>query len=74
MSECGGCRGLGSHRRHCPNNPDYTYFRLLADRYEDLGDRLSNDPGRANQAYALSGLLMRLHREAIEYRHRDSGE
>lgn len=58
MSDCGGCRGLGSHGRYCPRHPDYHPWRILAARAEDIGDQIGgNDPGLANRAYALSGAI-----------------
>ena len=55
---CGGCQGLGSHRRFCPRHPEYHPWRQLAQMAEDIGDRIgSNDPGIANRAYALAGLI-----------------
>lgn len=59
---CGGCRGIGNHRRHCPHHPNYHPWRVLADRAEDIGDTIgSNEPGIANRAYQLGALI----REAI---------
>lgn len=37
-TDCGGCRDMGSHRRHCPRHPDYHPFIVLADRAESIGD------------------------------------
>lgn len=55
---CGGCRGLGSHRLNCPHHPDYHPWRQLAEAAEDIGDTIgSNDPGLANQAYALGAAI-----------------
>jgi hypothetical protein len=60
VSECGGCQGLGAHRRYCPQHPDYHPWRVLADRAEDIGDRIGgSDPGLANQAYFLAGAIRR---------------
>lgn len=59
---CGGCRGIGAHRRHCPHHPDYHPWRILAERAESIGDSIgANEPGIANRAYALAGAI----REAI---------
>jgi len=55
---CGGCRGIGSHRRHCPRHPDYHPFKLLADRSESIGDSVGV-PELANQAWALAGAIRR---------------
>jgi len=61
MTVCGGCRGLGAHQRHCPHHPNYHPWRQLAERAEDIGDRIgANDPAVANQAYALSGAIRRI--------------
>lgn len=55
---CGGCRGLGSHRRLCPRNPDYHPWKRLAQMANDIGDSIgSNDPGLANRAYQLGALI-----------------
>lgn len=68
---CGGCRGIGSHRRHCPRNPNYHPWLKLADDAENLGDSIgSNFPGLANRAYHISGALreeVKQRREASEY-------
>jgi hypothetical protein len=58
---CGGCKGLGAHRRHCPHSPEYNRWRELADEAEDIGDRIGpNDHGLANTAYALSSSLRKM--------------
>jgi hypothetical protein len=58
MNDCGGCNGQGSHRRYCPRHPDYHPWKVLAAMAEDIGDRIGgNDPGLANRAYQLSGLI-----------------
>lgn len=55
---CGGCRGIGAHRRYCPRNPDYHPWRRLADMAESIGDTIgSNEPGIANRAYFLAGAI-----------------
>lgn len=62
--DCGGCRGMGSHRRYCPRNPNYHPWRRLADRAVDIGDQIGgNDPGVANQAYALAARIRALMEE-----------
>lgn len=64
MSECGGCQGLGSHRRHCPRNPNYDYRLKLADDAETLGDRVSGiDHALANHCWFVAGGLRLLVRE-----------
>ena len=68
-NECGGCQGLGNHRRHCRHNPDYTYARELADMADSLADQIgSNNAGAANHCYAAAGLLMQQHRELLAAR------
>lgn len=70
MTECGGCRGLGNHQRHCRQNPDYTYARQLADQAERIGDQIgSNNTGAANHCYIAARLLMEQHRQIVEERH-----
>lgn len=66
---CGGCRGLGSHARHCPDHPTYTEWRKLADRAEDLGDAIgSNNMAAANACYRASALLMAQHEDELARR------
>lgn len=66
MADCGGCQGIGAHRRHCRENPTYTRQRQLADAAETLGDEIgSNNPGAANCCYRAAGLLMAQHRELL---------
>jgi hypothetical protein len=61
MNSCGGCQGQGSHQRHCPRHPDYHPWRRLAEQAENIGDTIGgNDPGLANQAYALSARIKSL--------------
>lgn len=61
MSEgkpCGGCLGIGAHRKYCPHHPNWHPWRQLADRAEDIGDRIgSNDTEIANTAYYLSSMI-----------------
>lgn len=59
-TDCGGCRDMGSHRRHCPRHPDYHPFIVLADRAESIGDSVGV-PELANRAWALAGAI----REAV---------
>lgn len=64
MDECGGCKRIGAHRRHCVHNPTYTLWRELADAAKNLGDRVgSNNMEAANHLYRAAGLLMQQHRE-----------
>ena len=68
--ECGGCQGLGNHRRLCPHHPDYHPWRRLAQMAEDIGDTIgSNDPGLANRAYDLAGRINALVRDRVQERH-----
>jgi hypothetical protein len=53
---CGGCRGLGAHRRHCPRHADYHPWRLLADKAESVGDSIGV-PELANRAWGLAGAI-----------------
>ena len=58
--ECGGCKGIGSHRRHCRKNPDYSREREWADEAENLGDQIGpNNMAAANACYRAAGLLRR---------------
>lgn len=62
--DCGGCEGLGSHRRTCPTQPGWNWARLymIAD---DLGDSIgSNDHEAANMAYAIAGRMKKRWMEA----------
>lgn len=61
---CGGCEGIGSHRRHCPRNPNYDRRLEWADAAEQLGDRIGpNNYAAANYCYAAAGLLREEARE-----------
>ena len=63
MSDCGGCQGIGAHRRHCPRHPDYHPWRRLADMAESIGDSIG-EPALANRAWSLASAI----REAIQTR------
>lgn len=66
-NHCGGCAGIGSHRRHCRKNPNYDYRLELADRAEDLADTIGpNNYGAANHCYTAGGLLREQARVARE--------
>lgn len=55
---CGGCEGLGSHRKFCPQHPDYHPWLRLAAMAEDIGDQIgANEPTIANSAYFLAGRI-----------------
>lgn len=56
MIDCGGCQGLGAHRRHCPRHPNYHPWIVLADQAESIGDSIG-EPSLANQAWALAGAI-----------------
>jgi hypothetical protein len=53
---CGGCRGVGAHRKHCPRHPNYHPWRRLADQAESIGDSIG-EPGLANRAWDLAGRI-----------------
>lgn len=58
---CGGCQGIGSHQRLCPQHPNYHPYRRLAVMAEDIGDTIgANDPGIANHAYSLAAQIKKL--------------
>ena len=60
MSDCGGCEGIGSHRKHCRKNPDYSREREWADSCETLGDIIGpNNVFAANACYRAAGHLRR---------------
>lgn len=54
--QCGGCRGEGSHRRHCPRHPSYHPWIPLADQAESIGDSIGV-PELANRAWALGAAI-----------------
>lgn len=59
-SSCGGCRGLGSHRRWCSAVVGGAANRMghQAEQAENLADQVgSNHPGAANALYRAAGLL-----------------
>lgn len=58
--DCGGCAGLGSHRRWCPVvvGRNASYIGRLAEQAGALGDSIGpNECGAANHAWAASALL-----------------
>jgi hypothetical protein len=68
VSDCGGCRGEGSHRRWCIQKVGIAahVYGTEAEKAESIGDSIgANDPGLANMAYRLSG---ELRAKAIERR------
>ncbi len=58
--ECGGCLGLGSHRRWCPASvgPRAAMLGGAADRLAAAGDLIgASDTVTANRCYSLAGRL-----------------
>lgn len=69
VSDCGGCRGEGGHKRFCPE----VHGRVAWMRYrwsqqaENLADEVgANQPGRANILYQLAGFWRAEATEASE--------
>jgi hypothetical protein len=61
MTLCGGCAGLGAHRRWCPVHVGKEASRRgkWSEAIEALGDAVgSNNPAAANHLYAAAGLLL----------------
>jgi len=61
MRDCGGCEGLGSHRRWCPEvvGEAASYLGLKSEEAEHLGDLVgANCAGAANALYRAAGLLL----------------
>ena len=55
---CGGCEGLGNHRRLCPLHPHYHPWKLFAEQAETAGDVIGSNNGElANQPYALGAKI-----------------
>lgn len=55
---CGGCAGLGSHRRNCPKHPNYHPWYRLEQMAEEIGDTIgANDTGLSNTAYSLAARI-----------------
>lgn len=60
-SECGGCRGLGSHQRWCPWSVGASASRMgrQGEQAEALADSVgSNHPTAANHLYMAASLLV----------------
>jgi hypothetical protein len=60
IKDCGGCAGLGAHRRWCPYAVGETaaYFGQLSEKAESLGDAIGpNDMGAANMAWQVAAIL-----------------
>jgi hypothetical protein len=69
MIYCGGCENLGSHRRHCHSNPDYTREREWADQAEHLGDNVGpNNMAASNLLWRAAGLLNKAAQERLAQR------
>lgn len=69
VGECGGCLGLGAHRRWCPEviGRQASFLGRLAEDAEDLGDQIGpNVMGAANHCYEASGLLRKAAQEAAD--------
>jgi hypothetical protein len=67
IKDCGGCAGLGSHRRWCPYAVGETaaYFGQLSERADSLGDSIGpNDMGAANMVWQVAAILRRRAEEA----------
>lgn len=65
--ECGGCRGIGAHRKWCENSVGRSAHMLgrWSQQAESLGDSVGpNEMGAANHLWAAAGLL----REAAKKR------
>lgn len=63
---CGGCEGLGSHRRWCVVAVGYAASRrgIWSEKAEALADEIGcNEPGAANLLYHASSVLLRAARE-----------
>jgi hypothetical protein len=61
MNDCGGCHGLGSHRRWCPAlvGPHASALGQLGEQAEALGDSIgANDHGAANACYHAADILL----------------
>lgn len=66
---CGGCVGMGSHWRWCPEAVGRTahLYGVLSEKAESLGDQVGgNDPGVANMLYAAGAQLRQRALEAKE--------
>lgn len=61
MSDCGGCSGLGSHRRWCSAVVGLaaSQWGKMSEEADSLGDRIGgNAPHVANMAYTLASELL----------------
>ena len=60
VTTCGGCQGIGAHRRWCPAVVGMTAhaWAIRASLTDDLADEVgSNDPEMANQLYRLAAQM-----------------
>ena len=67
IKDCGGCAGLGSHRRWCPYAVGETaaYFGQLSERADSIADAIGpNDMGAANMAWQVAAILRKRAEEA----------
>lgn len=58
--DCGGCQGLGSHWRWCPEVVGFAanHWGVMSERIGSMADSVGgNNPGAANHLYAASALL-----------------
>lgn len=58
VSFCGGCNGMGGHKRWCSRNVGMraSYWGKLSEKATALGDEIgSNNPGLANVMYQAGG-------------------
>lgn len=61
LDDCGGCAGLGSHRRWCPEavGRGAALLGRYAEQAESLADSVgSNNTTAANLLYAAAGYLL----------------
>lgn len=72
MADCGGCAGLGAHRRWCPwvVGRNASHMGKLAGQADALADAVgANEAGAANHLYQAAELLrLRAVELASEYR------
>ena len=62
MIDCGGCQGLGSHKRWCRNAVGLaaSVYGPMAERLESMGDTVGpNNMDLSNRLWALSGDMRR---------------
>ena len=60
MNDCGGCAGLGSHKRWCPEvvGRAASYLGLMSERADGLGDTVgANCCEATNHLYKAAALL-----------------